>query len=101
VLIARSGAVTVAEIGVAGVAAILFPLPWFVADEQAGNAKFLESRGAAIRLAQLETTPESLAALLAGLTRARLADIAAAARALGKPEATARCADLCAELASP
>ena len=69
VLIARSGAITVAEIGVAGVAAILFPLPWFVADEQAGNARFLESRGAAIRLAQLETTPASLAALLAGLTR--------------------------------
>ena len=35
----RSGAVTVAEIGAAGVAAILFPLPWFVADEQAGAAQ--------------------------------------------------------------
>jgi UDP-N-acetylglucosamine--N-acetylmuramyl-(pentapeptide) pyrophosphoryl-undecaprenol N-acetylglucosamine transferase len=95
VMIARSGAITVAEIGVAGVAAILFPLPWYVADEQAGNAKFLESRGAAVRLAQLETTPASLAALLAGLTRDKLAAMAAAARALGKPEATVRCADLC------
>ena len=72
----------VTEIGVAGVAAILFPLPWFVADEQAGNARFLESRGAAIRLAQLETTPAALAAVLAALTRDRLAAMATAARAL-------------------
>jgi UDP-N-acetylglucosamine--N-acetylmuramyl-(pentapeptide) pyrophosphoryl-undecaprenol N-acetylglucosamine transferase len=100
VLIARSGAITVAEIGVAGVASILFPLPWFVADEQAGNARFLESRGAAIRLAQLETTPAGLATLLAGLTRGKLAAMAAAARALGKPDATRRCADLCESLAA-
>ncbi len=95
VLIARSGAITVAEVGAAGVAAILFPLPWFVADEQAGNARFLESRAAAIRLAQLETTPGSLAAVLAGLTREKLLALAKAARALGKPDATRRCADLC------
>jgi UDP-N-acetylglucosamine--N-acetylmuramyl-(pentapeptide) pyrophosphoryl-undecaprenol N-acetylglucosamine transferase len=101
VLIARSGAITVAEVGVAGVAAILFPLPWFVADEQAGNARFLESRGAAIRLAQLETTPASLAALLAGLTREKLAALAAAARSLGKADATRRCADLCEAMAAP
>jgi UDP-N-acetylglucosamine--N-acetylmuramyl-(pentapeptide) pyrophosphoryl-undecaprenol N-acetylglucosamine transferase len=99
VLIARSGAITVAEIAVAGVAAILFPLPWFVADEQAGNARFLESRGAAVRLAQLETTPASLAAVLAGLTREKLTVMAAAARALGKPEATVKCADLCEAMA--
>lgn len=100
VLVARAGAITVAEIAVAGVAAILFPLPWFVADEQAGNARFLESRGAAIRLAQLETTPAALAALLSGLTREKLAAMASAARSLGKPDATRRCADLCEALAA-
>jgi UDP-N-acetylglucosamine--N-acetylmuramyl-(pentapeptide) pyrophosphoryl-undecaprenol N-acetylglucosamine transferase len=100
VLIARSGAITVAEIGVAGVAAILFPLPWIVAGEQAGNAEFLASRGAAIRLAQLETKPEGLAAVLRGLTRETLAAMAASARALGKPDATRRCADLCEALAA-
>jgi len=100
VLVARSGAITVAEIAVAGVAAILFPLPWFVADEQAGNARFLESRGAAIRLAQLETTPAALAGLLSGLTREKLAAMASAARSLGKPDATRRCADLCEALAA-
>jgi UDP-N-acetylglucosamine--N-acetylmuramyl-(pentapeptide) pyrophosphoryl-undecaprenol N-acetylglucosamine transferase len=99
VLICRSGAITVAEIAAAGVAAILFPLPWFVADEQAANAAYLAERGAGIAMKQLETTPETLAAVLRGLTRERLAAMAQAARRLGKPDATRRCADLCAEVA--
>jgi UDP-N-acetylglucosamine--N-acetylmuramyl-(pentapeptide) pyrophosphoryl-undecaprenol N-acetylglucosamine transferase len=99
VLVCRSGAITVAEIAAAGVAAILFPLPWFVADEQKANAAFLADRDAGIARSQLDTRPEDLAALLASLTRERLAAMAAAARALGKPDATKRCADLCAELA--
>ena len=99
VFVCRAGAITVAEIAAAGVPALLFPLPWFVADEQAGNAKFLERHGAGIRLAQLETTPESLASLLASLTREKLVAMAAKARTLGRPDATARCADLCEALA--
>jgi UDP-N-acetylglucosamine--N-acetylmuramyl-(pentapeptide) pyrophosphoryl-undecaprenol N-acetylglucosamine transferase len=99
VLVCRSGAITVAEIGVAGVAAILFPLPWFVADEQAANAAFLADRGAGIAMKQLETQPRQLAELLLGLDRNRLAQIARNARALGKPDATRRCAELCAGLA--
>jgi UDP-N-acetylglucosamine--N-acetylmuramyl-(pentapeptide) pyrophosphoryl-undecaprenol N-acetylglucosamine transferase len=99
VLVCRSGAVTVAEIGAAGVAAILFPLPWFVADEQAANAAFLADRGAGISMKQLETKPDQLAELLRGLDRHRLAQIARNARALGKPDAARRCADLCIELA--
>jgi len=99
VLVCRSGAITVAEIAAAGVAAILFPLPWFVADEQKANAAFLAERGAGIALSQLETKPADLASLLGSLTRERLAAMAAKARSLGKPDATKRCADLCAELA--
>ena len=99
VLVCRSGAITVAEIAAAGIAAILFPLPWFVADEQAANADFLAARGAGIAMKQLETQPEDLAELLRGLDRNRLASIASRARALGKPDATKRCADLCMELA--
>jgi UDP-N-acetylglucosamine--N-acetylmuramyl-(pentapeptide) pyrophosphoryl-undecaprenol N-acetylglucosamine transferase len=98
-LVCRSGAITVAEIGAAGVAAILFPLPWFVADEQAANADFLAGRDAGIALRQLETKPHQLAELLRGLDRNRLAEMARNARALGKPDATRRCADLLVELA--
>ena len=99
VLIGRSGAITVAEIAAAGVASILFPLPWFVADEQSANAHFLSDRGAGITLPQLETPPARLAEVLRGLTREKLAAMAANARKLGKPDATRRCADLCQELA--
>jgi UDP-N-acetylglucosamine--N-acetylmuramyl-(pentapeptide) pyrophosphoryl-undecaprenol N-acetylglucosamine transferase len=99
VLICRSGAITVAEITAAGLAAILFPLPWFVVDEQTANARFLSDRDAGIALPQLETSPEALADLLGGLTRERLAAMARKARDLGHPDATARCADACQELA--
>ena len=98
-LICRSGAITVAEIGAAGIAAILFPLPWFVVDEQTANARFLADRDAGIALKQLETQPNDLAELLRGLDRARLAEMAHNARVLGKPDATRRCADLCVEAA--
>jgi UDP-N-acetylglucosamine--N-acetylmuramyl-(pentapeptide) pyrophosphoryl-undecaprenol N-acetylglucosamine transferase len=98
-LICRSGAVTVAEIATAGVASILFPLPWFVVDEQTANARFLADREAGIALQQLETKPEQLAEILLGLDRDRLAAMARNARALGKPDATRRCADVCVELA--
>jgi UDP-N-acetylglucosamine--N-acetylmuramyl-(pentapeptide) pyrophosphoryl-undecaprenol N-acetylglucosamine transferase len=98
-LICRSGAVTVAEIATAGVASILFPLPWFVVDEQTANARFLADREAGIALQQLETKPEQLAEILLGLDRDRLAAMARNARALGKPDATRRCADICVELA--
>ena len=98
-LVCRSGAVTVAEIAAAGVASILFPLPWFVVDEQTANARFLADRGAGIALDQLATKPEQLAEILLGLDRDQLAEMARHARALGKPDATKRCADLCLELA--
>jgi UDP-N-acetylglucosamine--N-acetylmuramyl-(pentapeptide) pyrophosphoryl-undecaprenol N-acetylglucosamine transferase len=99
VLICRSGAVTVAEIAAAGLASILFPLPWFVVDEQTANARFLCDREAGITLDQLATKPEQLAEILLGLDRDRLAAMARKARALGKPDATRRCADVCVELA--
>jgi UDP-N-acetylglucosamine--N-acetylmuramyl-(pentapeptide) pyrophosphoryl-undecaprenol N-acetylglucosamine transferase len=99
VLICRSGAITVAEITAGGIAAILFPLPWFVADEQRANANFLADRGAGIALDQLATKPEELAGILRGLTRERLRDMANKAHALGKPDATFQCADLCVEVA--
>ena len=99
VLICRSGAITVAEITAGGIAAVLFPLPWFVADEQRANARFLADRGAGVALDQLATKPGELAGILRGLTRERLRDMANKAHALGKPDATFQCADLCVEMA--
>ena len=99
-ILCRSGAITVAELAVAGVASVLVPLPYFVAEEQEANAHFLADAGAGMLVKQLEATPQSLAQQISNLTRERLLAMANIARSLGKPDATARCADICMELAA-
>jgi len=98
-VICRAGAVTVAELSAGGMPSILVPFPHAVDDHQSANARFLADHGAAILLPQREATPERLAALLRSLDRAKLLDMAAKARALGKPDAAARVAQRCMELA--
>ena len=98
-MLCRSGAITVAELAAAGVASILVPLPYFVAEEQEANARFLADAGAGVLVKQLEMTPQMLAAQLKKLTREKLLVMASLARALGKPDATARCAVACMEAA--
>lgn len=98
-VISRAGALTVAELAAAGVPAVLVPYPHAVDDHQSGNARFLEKAGAAFLLPQSELSPASLAALLAGLDRERLAAMAAKARALARPDAARACAEACMELA--
>jgi UDP-N-acetylglucosamine--N-acetylmuramyl-(pentapeptide) pyrophosphoryl-undecaprenol N-acetylglucosamine transferase len=100
VMLCRSGAITVAELVAAGVASVLVPLPYFVAEEQEANARFLADAGAGVLVKQLESTPQSLAAQIKSLTREKLMAMAAAARALGKPDATTHCANACMELAA-
>jgi UDP-N-acetylglucosamine--N-acetylmuramyl-(pentapeptide) pyrophosphoryl-undecaprenol N-acetylglucosamine transferase len=99
-MLCRSGAITVAEIAAAGVASVLVPLPYFVAEEQEANARFLADAGAGVLVKQLESTAQSLAAQLKDLTRSKLLEMAKIARALGKPDATAHCAKVCMELAA-
>jgi UDP-N-acetylglucosamine--N-acetylmuramyl-(pentapeptide) pyrophosphoryl-undecaprenol N-acetylglucosamine transferase len=88
VLICRAGAITVAEIAAVGIASILVPLPWFVAEEQMANAKFLSDK-----------TPEALAQKIISIDRVRATEMAKIARGLGKPNATAACANACMEVA--
>lgn len=97
-VICRAGALTVAELACAGVASILVPFPHAVDDHQTGNAKLLSARGAAILLPQPELSAAALAAVLRGLSRERLLDMAEKARALGKPGATEAVARVCMEL---
>jgi len=99
-MLCRSGAITVAELAVAGVASVLVPLPYFVAEEQEANARFLADAGAGVVVKQLASTPQSLAAQLRNLTRDKLLEMAKIARSLGKPDATAQCAAACMELAA-
>jgi UDP-N-acetylglucosamine--N-acetylmuramyl-(pentapeptide) pyrophosphoryl-undecaprenol N-acetylglucosamine transferase len=98
-VICRAGALTVAEVAAAGVAAIFVPFPFAVDDHQSANARFLADQGAALVVPQKELSPQRLAETLAGFTRERLLDMARRARALAKPDAARAVADACAELA--
>jgi len=99
-LICRAGALTCAEIAAVGVASILVPFPSAVDDHQTHNAHFLVDAGAALLLPQSELTPERLAEKLRELTRPVLQAMAEKARALAKPDATVRVADVCEEIAA-
>lgn len=88
VVLARAGAITVAELAAAGVPSILVPLVVSTTNHQRTNAEFMAARNAAIHLPQSDLTAERLAGLLAGLGRPKLLAMAEAARAVGKPRAT-------------
>ena len=98
--ICRSGAMTVAELACAGVPAVLVPFPFAVDDHQTGNAEFLSDAGAGWLMQQKDLTAEKLAALIGELDRGSLAVMSDKARALAKPDATERVADVCEALAS-
>jgi UDP-N-acetylglucosamine--N-acetylmuramyl-(pentapeptide) pyrophosphoryl-undecaprenol N-acetylglucosamine transferase len=100
VIVCRAGASTIAELAAAGIASVLVPFPHAVDDHQTRNAGFLAERDAAVLIPQPELTPERLADVLRGFTRASLAQMAQRARAAGKPEATRAVADACRELAA-
>lgn len=100
VMICRAGASTIAELAAAGVPSVLIPFPHAVDDHQTHNARFLAERGAAVLIPQAELTPEKLMGLLSELTRDKLVQMARAARAAGKPDATRAVAEACMRLAA-
>jgi UDP-N-acetylglucosamine--N-acetylmuramyl-(pentapeptide) pyrophosphoryl-undecaprenol N-acetylglucosamine transferase len=89
---------TVAEVAAAGAAALFVPFPFAVDDHQTANARFLSDSDAAWLIPQSALSAEGLAQWLAGLNRSELLARASKARALAKPEATARVAAICKEL---
>lgn len=95
-VISRSGASTVAELGAIGRPSILVPLPNALDQDQMANAGMLERAGGAIRLPQNEFTPSRLASEISALFAepARLAAMAAAAKKAGTLDAAERLADL-------
>jgi len=92
-VICRAGAITVAELCVAGVPAVLVPFVVRTTQHQRSNAQWLADHGAAIHVPQEEFNPQRLAQILRSLNRERLLAMAASARALGRPNATAMVAD--------
>lgn len=96
-VICRSGASTVAELGAAGCAAVLVPFPAAVDDHQTRNGEYLVEAGAAVLVQERDLTPERLAILLKELLadRPRLLRMADAARSRAWRDATYRIADEC------
>ena len=99
IVLCRAGAITVAELAAAGVPSILVPLMLSTTSHQRDNAMHMAEGNAAIHLPQAEMTPESLAQRLSGLDRGQLLAMASNARALGRPDATRRVADVCERIA--
>jgi UDP-N-acetylglucosamine--N-acetylmuramyl-(pentapeptide) pyrophosphoryl-undecaprenol N-acetylglucosamine transferase len=99
-VLCRAGALTLAELTIMGRPAILVPLPNAIDNHQARNAQWLVKQGGAVLLPQSEMSAESVARLLREFcgTPERLRQMAAAARAAARPDATAEVADICEEL---
>jgi UDP-N-acetylglucosamine--N-acetylmuramyl-(pentapeptide) pyrophosphoryl-undecaprenol N-acetylglucosamine transferase len=94
-VIARAGALTLAELAIAGRPAILIPLPTAADDHQSKNAARFAAANAAVVLNQRTATGAELAQLLSDLladSGRRLA-MAAAMRSLARPKAAADVVD--------
>jgi UDP-N-acetylglucosamine--N-acetylmuramyl-(pentapeptide) pyrophosphoryl-undecaprenol N-acetylglucosamine transferase len=102
-VIGRAGASTVAELATIGRPSILVPYPFAADDHQTANARAFAAAGACVVIAHADFTAPTLAGHLQALFEApqRLADMAAAAHAAGRPDAAARLADLVGDLVSP
>ena len=100
-VIARSGASTVADLTVIGRPAILVPYAAALQDEQTANARGMVEGGAAVLMPEAGFTPQALAAEVEGvLTRPDRAErMAAAALAQGRPDAAQDLAALAERLA--
>ena len=99
-ILCRAGATTLAEITASGKAAILIPFPAATDDHQRRNAVALAEAGAAEVLLQQDLTGPVLAERLLALAadRTRRARMAAAARALARPDAARVIVDRALEL---
>ena len=95
-VIARSGASTVAELAAIGRPAILVPLPHALDQDQLANASALAKTGGAVCVVQSEFNPPWLSAEIMRLAGApeKLVAMAAAARSVGAIDAADRLADL-------
>jgi UDP-N-acetylglucosamine--N-acetylmuramyl-(pentapeptide) pyrophosphoryl-undecaprenol N-acetylglucosamine transferase len=101
-VMARSGASTVAELAAAGKPALLVPFAAAADEHQKRNAEEMVKAGAAVMLSETDLAPaENLLDALAGLLDSpeRLATMSAAARTQAKPGAAERIAQRLVQLA--
>jgi UDP-N-acetylglucosamine--N-acetylmuramyl-(pentapeptide) pyrophosphoryl-undecaprenol N-acetylglucosamine transferase len=89
IVVCRAGAMTVAELAVVGVPAILVPLPGAPSDHQSANARVLERVGAAVLMPDPGCDGHQLSRVLAPLLGdpARLEAMGKAAASMGRADA--------------
>lgn len=97
----RAGAVGLAELMARGIPSILIPYPHAAENHQEHNANAMQKRGAAIVVLDRELTPAKLIEHIADLMERdeKLAAMAAASRALGRPDAADQIAKIAIGLA--
>jgi UDP-N-acetylglucosamine--N-acetylmuramyl-(pentapeptide) pyrophosphoryl-undecaprenol N-acetylglucosamine transferase len=66
IVVARAGALTLAELEGAGRPAILIPFPYAAANHQEANAKAYEARGCGVCVVERDLTAQGLAELISG-----------------------------------
>lgn len=100
-VVARAGAMTIAELQAVGVGALLVPFCLATDDHQTANAAHFVAAGAGAAIAEADFTPARLAHEVEALTgdRAKLLAMAEAARAHAKRDAAQRLAAACMEAA--
>jgi UDP-N-acetylglucosamine--N-acetylmuramyl-(pentapeptide) pyrophosphoryl-undecaprenol N-acetylglucosamine transferase len=96
IVVCRAGALTLAELCAAGVGSVLVPFPQAVDDHQTRNAEYLVERGAAVLLPQNDQLADQLRNVLIDLRAnpVRRSAMAEAARAIARPDAAARVAQI-------
>ena len=97
VAICRAGAMTVSELALAGLPAVLIPYPHAIDDHQTANARLLADPGGALLLPQGDLTPHNLALALNTLFDQEDAarHMSHALRLQARPEAAAVVAEHC------
>lgn len=99
IVICRAGALTISELCMAGVGAILIPYPHAVDDHQTKNAGFMVESGAAELMPQQEFTASALNKKLKEMIENTeiMTNMAQAARKLARPDATEKVVSYCME----
>lgn len=99
-VLARSGASTVAELAASGKPSLLVPFPQAADDHQRRNAEVLANAGAATMLLERDLTPKRLEESVVAMLRDRegLERMSERARKLAHPDATFRIAEMVREI---
>ncbi len=88
-VVARSGATTIAELTAVGLPAVLLPYPHHADNQQERNARRMSDKGAAVILDEKETDVADMAGAIGDFVRdpKRRLEASAQSASLGKPEA--------------